>query len=267
MKALRIQVERVVRPIRASYLRKDRMREELLTHLTRLFEEELSRTGDAQSATAEATRRFGDAPTLARELQASVPWLERWAFVNLGGPIRRRKGESQLGYILRTNCWGMALGTAAVLLLVLAGAAIGSRRPHRADQPTGSQVIMFVAFAVGIQYAAILAIALLSEGIRQELERRAAAAAVVERRKATWRIVGYVAAASALLGAASAGLMLSIEAFLPISFITRAGFWWVTLGSIALGVPFTLLQGWGWRASTRRFENWDSLDLDEQRAA
>ena len=35
MKALRVQVERVVRPIRASSLRKDRMREELLHYYER----------------------------------------------------------------------------------------------------------------------------------------------------------------------------------------------------------------------------------------
>ena len=41
MKALRVQVERVVRPVRASSRRKDRMREELLAHLLRLYDEEL----------------------------------------------------------------------------------------------------------------------------------------------------------------------------------------------------------------------------------
>ncbi len=98
MNALRIQVERVVRPIWASNLRKDQMREELLAHLTRLFEEELARAGDVESATAEAIRRFGDAGALTRELQEAVPWLERWAFFDFPvyGPIRAPPWENRL---------------------------------------------------------------------------------------------------------------------------------------------------------------------------
>ena len=49
--------------------------------------------------------------------------------------------------------------------------------------------------------------------------------------------------------------MLLIEAFLPVSFITRAWFWWITLGAMALGPLLTLLQGWNWKARMRRFEN------------
>ncbi len=77
IKELKVAVERVVRPIRASARRKDRVREELLAHLTAIFEQELAQTKDRESAVAQARRRFGDCEELRRELQASVPPLER----------------------------------------------------------------------------------------------------------------------------------------------------------------------------------------------
>ena len=64
MKALRIHVERVVRPIRASNRRKDRMREELLAHLVGLFDEErreramTRRPRPARSAALATRRRY-----------------------------------------------------------------------------------------------------------------------------------------------------------------------------------------------------------------
>ncbi|HEX4144046.1 MAG TPA: permease prefix domain 1-containing protein [Pirellulales bacterium] len=265
MKALRIQVERVVRPISASYLRKDRMREELLAHLTRLFDEELARSGNPQSATAAAIDRFGDAQTLARELQESVPRLERWAFVRLPvrGAFRRRPGESPLRHRQRGNCWALGLSIVCYAVLALWIAALASRRPHRADQATASQAFALLTCTGAIQFATMFAWGLLNEGIRRGLDCHATATTASRRRQAVWRIVGHGAMGGVLLGAAFAGGMLLIEAFLPVSLITRAGFWSVTLGAMALGLPFTLLQGWSWRASVRRLESWDSLDLDE----
>jgi hypothetical protein len=268
MKVLRAQVERVVRPIRASSFRKDRMREELLSHLIRQFDEELARTGDAQFSTAEAIRRFGDAVSLARELQASVPWLERWAFSSFpnSGPIRRRSGESPVRYIIRMNCWAGAFGTAIYAVFALVIMIAGSQRPHRIDQPTSSQLLVFCMGLAAIQFAGMIGLGLLSEGIRQQLESHSAAGTAVEQRTATWRIVCYTVTSSAMWGCSFAGLMLLIE-YACIPFITRAQFWWIIFGAAAVGLPLTLRQAWDWKALTRRFENWDSLDLDEQPSA
>lgn len=74
---LRIAVERVVRPIRAGRKRKLQMREELLGHLTAVFEEELAGQTDEAAAVAQAVTRLGEPATLTRELQQSVPWLDR----------------------------------------------------------------------------------------------------------------------------------------------------------------------------------------------
>ncbi|MGA2799364.1 MAG: hypothetical protein ABSE63_17415 [Thermoguttaceae bacterium] len=76
-KALMIEVERAVRPVRASQARKLRMREELLAHLTAVFEEETTRSSDERSALDQAKQRFGDPRELAHELQQSVPISSR----------------------------------------------------------------------------------------------------------------------------------------------------------------------------------------------
>lgn len=77
MNELMVHVERCVRPVLAPAERKDRMREELLAHLTRLVEEERARTGDGEAAIKRAFERFGDPATLTGELQASVTRIER----------------------------------------------------------------------------------------------------------------------------------------------------------------------------------------------
>jgi len=75
---LRILVERAVRPVRATMVRKRRMREELLAHLTAIFEEEAARLGDEQAALERAAERFGDPAELAAELQQSAPGSRRY---------------------------------------------------------------------------------------------------------------------------------------------------------------------------------------------
>jgi hypothetical protein len=77
MNDLKICVERVVRPIRATPGRKDRMRAELLAHLTATYEEELSQDGDTKAALDRAVARFGQPGEVRRELQESVPAFER----------------------------------------------------------------------------------------------------------------------------------------------------------------------------------------------
>ena len=122
---LRKDVERVVRPIRASTWRKNQMREELLAHLEGLLAEEKARRGDDVGAVRRARARFGEPGQLTTELQATVPRWERWAFVPLPGLQggRRRPGETLGAYqrrsIVRKTCgvlvWGgFAVGCALV---------------------------------------------------------------------------------------------------------------------------------------------------------
>jgi ATP-dependent Clp protease ATP-binding subunit ClpC len=71
-------VERAVRPVVANIHRKRRMRDEMLSHLSAIFDEELARSGDPVKAVNAAAQRFGDPSELTAELQATVPKLEQW---------------------------------------------------------------------------------------------------------------------------------------------------------------------------------------------
>jgi len=73
---LKIIVERAVQPVRASMARKRRMREELLSHLAAVFEEEAARLGDERAALERARERFGDPEELSSQLQDTVPWWD-----------------------------------------------------------------------------------------------------------------------------------------------------------------------------------------------
>jgi hypothetical protein len=132
---LMVHVERAVRPVRAESARRLKMRRELLTHLTSLYEEELARRSDPAAARAEALRRFGDPAALTRELQGSVPALERilhtpipalsW-MTAIQRLLGRRPGESDSHYAVRSAVWqGVLLTSAAVPLVVVRMAGSG----------------------------------------------------------------------------------------------------------------------------------------------
>lgn len=70
-------VERAVRPVRCNTARKRRMRDELLAHLSEIYDEELARSGVPTAAVRGAATRFGDPNELTAELQAAVPRREQ----------------------------------------------------------------------------------------------------------------------------------------------------------------------------------------------
>ena len=73
-------VERIVRPVRCTTPRKRKMREELLAHLSAIYDEELSRTSDPDAAWHTAVERFGAPAELTCELQHSVSWSDRVSY-------------------------------------------------------------------------------------------------------------------------------------------------------------------------------------------
>ena len=73
-------VERAVRPVRAGIHRKRRMRDELLAHLSGIYQQELERVNDPAIAIREAAKRFGDPTELSRRLESSLPYRERFNY-------------------------------------------------------------------------------------------------------------------------------------------------------------------------------------------
>ena len=115
--------ERAVRPVRAGTKCKRKMREELLAHLSHIFEEELSRLGDTQAALAEAARRFGDPAQLAAELQRALPASERRNY-HVERWFGWRAPESVVRMMLRTSLLSCCIVVVAMGLPLLGGIAV-----------------------------------------------------------------------------------------------------------------------------------------------
>jgi hypothetical protein len=78
---LKIIVERAVRPVRASTSCRRKMREELLAHVSAVFDEEEAKLGEGQATLARTQERLGHTAELTDQLQASVPrsdWFGRF---------------------------------------------------------------------------------------------------------------------------------------------------------------------------------------------
>jgi hypothetical protein len=78
--AMMKQVERAVRPIPVGKKRKLQMREELLAHLTGIYQEELSRQPSEPAALSAAFDRFGSPAEISAELADGVTWHQRLAY-------------------------------------------------------------------------------------------------------------------------------------------------------------------------------------------
>jgi ATP-dependent Clp protease ATP-binding subunit ClpC len=179
---LKILVERAVRPVRASVLRKRKMREELLAHVSGVFEEE-AKLGDEQAALARTQERFGQAAELTGQLQASVPRgddIHRFA-ENLVG---YGSGESALRLAAQAAA---AVGAVSSILLVIA-ILVQSLRGQGSEWLTVARVPSLLAPLWG----AFLAFcgALLYHGMRQALFGPAGR---------SWLRAGLIAAAAWLL--------------------------------------------------------------------
>jgi hypothetical protein len=98
---LKILVERAVRPVRASTSRKRKMREELLAHVSGVFEVESAGLGDDRLALARTAQRFGDPAEVTSHLQETVPWIDRMAWLVVPPLWCRRPEESRWRFAVR----------------------------------------------------------------------------------------------------------------------------------------------------------------------
>jgi len=152
---LKILVERAVRPVRASFARKRKMREELLAHVSDVFEEELARLGEEQMALERAAQRFGNPAELTGQLQATIPAGDAIDRLLCGQP-----DESTLRAATRLASWNLAL---AVIVFIAATFVSGllSVWPKEA--------ILFTALCVLLLPAYMFSLTFATEWIRQAL--------------------------------------------------------------------------------------------------
>ncbi len=165
MNELMVHVERAVRAVHAIPARKRRMRQELLAHLTGLVEEEKARGGDEQQALARALQRFGDPADLSRDLQASVPRLERW----LSPLCFRGPDEGGLRYGARIAALGAAIVFVGLNLLPLVFVVAGDKW---SDARVGLAIL-------GVITGYVFLSVLLCHGVFRELAGRPGAASLL----------------------------------------------------------------------------------------
>jgi hypothetical protein len=109
---LKIIVERAVRPVRASRGRKRKMREELLAHVSGVFEEESAKLGDDSAALERTALRFGSPAEVTSQLQESVPTSDRILRLLEGRPEESMlRGALCFAWIEGALLW-VALGVA-----------------------------------------------------------------------------------------------------------------------------------------------------------
>jgi ATP-dependent Clp protease ATP-binding subunit ClpC len=108
-------VERIVRPVRAGTTRKRKMREELLAHLTAVYDEELARLHDPTAAMHAAAERFGKPDVLSHELQSALPAAEQVSYF-LDRWFGWRPPESAARWIRRMAVYMFCLLTSALVL-------------------------------------------------------------------------------------------------------------------------------------------------------
>jgi ATP-dependent Clp protease ATP-binding subunit ClpC len=93
-------VERIVRPVHAGTPRKLKMREELLAHVSEVYDQELARVNDPAAAMAETTTRLGEASELTAQFQRSLSVSDRLSY-HLERWFGWRAPESAARYTLR----------------------------------------------------------------------------------------------------------------------------------------------------------------------
>jgi hypothetical protein len=118
-------VERIVRPVRAGTARKRKMREELLAHLTAIYDQELERVRDPDAALRVAAERFGEPADLTRELESSLPVAARIDYFS-ERMLGWRAPESAARYLARmAGAVFLLLGVVVALLATIVAWNIG----------------------------------------------------------------------------------------------------------------------------------------------
>jgi hypothetical protein len=205
---LMIIVESVIRPVRASMTCKLTMREELLAHISAVFEEEAARLDDEQAALTRTAQRFGNPAELTGQLQMSVPRSDLLQRILEGMALRT--DESMLRRAVR-----FAVVVLFVCAVYLPAFFVQSR-------PTGWPVIL-ACITTAFYFA------FHSDLMQQALDLDGA-------RRRSWRRAAVVAAAlSFLIPALTSGLRLTFSGdvrsnladvlpLLPVAVLTPAAF-------------------------------------------
>lgn len=242
LRQLKVIVERPVRPVRASVLRKRKMREELLAHVVGVFEEE-AKLGDEQAALARTRERFGPPADLTGQLQASVSRVD----------CLHRFSENVVGY----GAGESALRLAARVATVVGAAsvvALGSAILMQTLRGQGSEwlTVARVPSLVAPLLVAFLVFGgtLLTYGMRHALFGPAGR---------SWLLAGLVAAAAWIM------IPVTIFAACLAALADMETSWWAVVPVLAHGVlvPVGMVAAaYLVESECRHAREWASLQID-----
>ncbi len=230
MSQLKILVERAVRPVRASASRKRKMREELLAHVTSVFDEEVARLANEQAALERTAQRFGNPAELTGQLQESVPTLDSierfadWVFF--------RPDESAYRRAVR---YTIISEVVAVLILFIAPSLM-------LDWPTTDGLVLTYSILLSIG-CTMFNICILESSMRRWLGART---------RRSWLRFALV-----LVGSTIVSMTLGLWAF---GVSPKNSFW---VAFFTVGMPVGLAWGLtpGFAARKRYHEDWASLQI------
>lgn len=243
--ALRVAVERVVRPVHAEESRKLRMRGELFAHALEAYQDERARGRDPSAARDAAIARVGDPADLTAELQAGVPWSSRWG-ATVDRFIRRRPETPRWRYALCTAGSAMA-GFAALFVLIGLLAIFEIGKPHPLWRPEVQRFLLFGALMIfmtgclGSYFASL---------VRDTLAGASSSLAAA---------IGWAALGAVLIG--SMGLLLWPIVGAPgVMWSPQFTFSWLTLSALA-AIAMVAISQLDIR-ERRGLQDWLALEVD-----
>ena len=235
MNALMIHVERAVRPLRASKLRKLRMREEMLGHLKGIYEEERERLGDHDAAVRGAIKRFGPAEELSQKLQTSVPWHD--SMMRLLAPFLPNQGWQASVLSLTFWSWALCLiGNALALCLVV------WLIPRPRNGPEMFEMLLDCAMSILVLFGALFAMAGAFHGV------------LLHPKSIRWAIIYGAGLFSCIL---IGGVLLYPET--PHVFIAAYALMWIAVFAMASwGIGMLMRKE---EVRFARLREWEQLEL------
>ncbi len=156
-------VDAVLQKVRAGRGRKLKMRHELLAHLSDIYEEELARLGDETAALGETIRRFGGAGEVGRQLQRTVPLMERALHSPLPGSTL---WDRSLAWVAEPLLNGRARG-----IVVLALATLLAMLPLLLVRTTGAGESLGVLAVAAAVVGLAVVFAVLCAGVARDIAR------------------------------------------------------------------------------------------------
>ena len=240
---LKVIVERAVRPVQAALDRKRKMREELLAHVTGVFDEELAHHDDEAAALVETERRFGDPSEVAAQLEAAVPAYDR-PFYRLERMTRVRPGES---LYRRAGRWALLIAALNASMSALGAIQVVLFAEERYRLP--SMLALLVVMTVG---SAVLTVAfvLLTHSLRQALFGSAGVA------------FGRAAAAAALSCLAPVAMVFLLYLAVSGDATTSLNLMPRSAAFVPLIPGIMLLAAWQIEQERRYVREWAELRID-----